>query len=124
MKEEMKLEDLIKEMKRMFPNGDPLFYELIVELAKLHNDKNADYASKEEPLRNFTVVGNALEKYNIITKGYPATKLALTYAYKQWDAALKLLGRSEKGDVEGVSQRLNDIAVYATIARILYEKGL
>jgi len=116
--------EFVKEMRKLFPNGDPLFYEILVELGRLHNDKNADYASKEEPLRNFTVVGNALEKYKIITKGYPATKVALSYAYKQWDAALKLLGRSEKGDVEGVSQRLNDIAVYAIIARILYEKGL
>lgn len=118
------MEDFTKKMRELFPNGDPQFYEIIIELAKLHNDKNADYASKEEPLRNFTVVGNALESYNILTKGYPATKVALGYAYKQWDAALKLLGRSEKGNVEGVSQRLDDIAVYAIIARILYEKGL
>jgi len=120
----MNKEELIVEMKKLFPNGDPQFYKIIVDLADLHNKKNADYASREEPLRNFTTVGNALENYGILTKGYPATKIALAYAYKQWDAAFKLLGRAEKGNVEGVSQRLNDIAVYSIIARLLYERGL
>lgn len=120
----MKKETLIREMKKLFPNGDPTFYEIIVEMADLHNRKNADYASREEPLRNFTVVGKALEEYGIITKGYPATKIALAYAYKQWDAAFKLLGRSEKGNVEGITNRLDDITVYSIIARILYERGL
>jgi hypothetical protein len=120
----MNKEELIVEMKKLFSNGDPEFYEIIVDLAELHHMKNGDYASKEEPLRNFTTVGKALEDYNILTKGNPATKIALAYASKQWDAAFKLLGRSEKGDVEGINQRLNDIAVYAIIARILYERGL
>ena len=117
-------EELIKKMKILCPNGDPEFYKLLVEIGVLHSQKNSDYASKEEPLRNFTTVGKALEDYEILTKGYPATKIALAYAYKQWDAAFKLLGRAEKGNVEGVSQRLNDIAVYSIIARILYERGL
>lgn len=120
----MNKEELIVEMKKLFPNGDPQFYEIIVDLAELHHMKNGDYASRKEPLRNFTTVGNALEDYGILTKGYPATKIALCYAYKQWDAALKLLGRAEKGNVEGVTQRLDDIAVYSIIARLLYERGL
>jgi len=120
----MNKEELIKEMKRLYFNGDSQFYEIIVELAELHHKKNSDYASKEEPLRNFITVGQALERYNILTIGYSATKTALTYAYKQWDAVLKLLGRKEKGNVEGISQRLNDIAVYCIITRILYERGL
>lgn len=120
----MKKETLIREIKKLFPNGDPKFYEIIVEMADLHNRKNADYASKEEPLRNFTVVGKALEDYGLITKGNSATKVALIYAYKQWDATLKLLGRNEKGNVEGIVDRLGDISVYSIIARILYERGL
>jgi len=120
----MNKEELIVEMKRIYFNGDPQFYEILVDLAELHHLKNGDYASKEEPLRNFTTVGNALENYGILTKGYPATKIALAYAYKQWDAAFKLLGRSEKGNVEGILQRLSDIAVYSIIAMLLYERGL
>ena len=104
--------------------GDPDFYRVLFEILMLHLRKNRDYGTKEEPLRNFTTVGNALEDYGILTEGYPATKIALAYAYKQWDAAFKLLGRAEKGNVEGVSQRLNDIAVYSIIARLLYERGL
>jgi len=120
----MNIEELKTELKKIFPNGDKQFYDILIELADLHNKKNTDYASRQEPLRNFTTVGQSLEGYNILTFGYSATKTALTYAYKQWDAALKLLGRAEKGNVEGVSQRLNDIAVYVIIARILYERGL
>lgn len=104
--------------------GDPDFYRILFELLLLHLRKNRDYGTIKDPLRNFTTVGNALADYGILTKGYPATKIALGYAYKQWDAALKLLGRSEKGNVEGVTQRLDDIAVYAIIAKILYKRGL
>jgi len=117
-----KKKELIKKLKEFCPNGDPRFYEIIADLGILHSAKNSDYASKEEPLRNFTTVGKAMEEYGIITPGNSATKTALMYAYKQWDAALKLLGRNEKGNIEGITDRLNDIAVYAIIARILYER--
>ena len=120
----MNKEELVREMKILFPNGDPMFYEILVNLGQLHNDKNGDYATIEYPLRNFTTVGEALEKYGLITKGKPALKLALIYAYKQWDAALKLLGRGEEGNVEGIDARLDDIAVYAIIAKILNKRGL
>ena len=42
---------------------------------------------------------------------------------KQFDAFLKLLMHNEKGQVEGIAERLNDVAVYSIIARILYEES-
>jgi len=120
----MNKEEVIEKFKELFPHGDPMFYEIIISNCQLHNDKNRDYATKENPLGNFKRVAEWAKKYNLITEGHEATKVALLYAMKQWDAVLKLLGSNQIGEVEGVSDRLNDISVYSIIARILYERGL
>jgi len=115
---------LISALKEACPYGDPRFYEIVVDLCELHNDKNADYATKKDPLSNFMRVGKSMADYKLITPGRVATKIAFIYMWKQIDAAYKLLGRAEKGGVQGVSDRLDDVAVYSILARILYEKGL
>jgi len=101
-------------------SGHPRFYEILEELADLHSKKNKDYASAENPLANFTRVGQMCKQWNLVTEGYEPVKVALIYALKQVDAALKLLGSGEKGGVEGIPDRLRDIAVYAILAEILY----
>jgi len=115
---------LIGALREACPHGDPEFYKIIIDLCELHNDKNADYATKEEPLGNFTRNGQIARMYGLITPGNEATKIAILYMQKQVDAAYKLIGRREKGNVEGVASRLNDVTVYSIIARILYERGL
>lgn len=102
--------------------GHPMFYKILEELADLHDRKNRDYATPEDPLQNFYRVAEGCKKYNLITEGFEPVKIALIYAYKQWDAALKLLGRGEKGGVEGIPDRLRDIAVYAILAEIIYKE--
>jgi len=102
--------------------GHPMFYEILEELAKLHSRKNKDYASPEDPLQNFYRVAEWGKKYNLITPGYEPVKVAIIYALKQVDACLKLLGRNEKGGVEGIPERLRDIAVYSIIAEVLYRE--
>jgi len=118
----MNKEKVKEEFKKLFKYGHPLFYDIIVDNCQLHNDKNRDYATIEEPLGNFTRVGKWAREYGLITEGYEATKIALLYALKQWDAVLKLLRDNQKGKVEGIPERLNDIAVYSVIARILYQE--
>lgn len=110
-------------IKEMFKHGHPRFYEIMFELMGLHDRKNRDYASKEHPLQNFERVGDWGEKYNLITQNYEATKTSVLYMLKQLDAALKLLGRNEVGEVEGVVKRLRDVAVYSVLTMILYEEG-
>ena len=106
------------EKKKRF--GHPRFYEIIEELADLHDRKNRDYATPENPLSNFTRVAKMCKQWNLVTEGYEPVKVALIYALKQVDAALKLLGSGKKGGVEGIPDRLRDIAVYAILAEILY----
>ena len=119
-----KKELLIAALREVCPHGDPRFYELIIDFCELHNDKNADYASKQEPLGNFTRNGQIARMYGLITPGHEATKIAILYMQKQIDAAYKLIGSGQKGGVESVASRLGDVTVYSIIARILYERGL
>jgi len=117
-------EILINALREACPYGDPEFYKIIVDLCELHNDKNSDYASKEAPLSNFINNGRVLADFKLITPGRSATKTSLIYMWKQIAAAYKLVGREEKGNVEGVEKRLDDVAVYAILTKILYGRGL
>lgn len=103
--------------------GHPKFYKIVEELARLHQAKNTDYATEKEPLGNFTRVAEWCIKYKLITPGHEAMKVAIIYKLKQLDAALKLLMTGEEGMVEGISKRLDDVAVYSIIERVLYEEG-
>lgn len=104
--------------------GHPKFYKIVEEIAKLHHDKNTDYATIENPLRNFTSVGQLCKHYGLVTEGNEALKVCIIYAMKQLDAALKLLQTGEKGKVEGIPTRFRDVAVYMMIAEILYKEEL
>lgn len=103
--------------------GHPKFYKIIEKLAMLHQNKNRDYATEENPLGNFTRVAEWCKTYKLITPGHEAMKVAIIYKLKQLDAYLKLLMTGEEGKVEGIPQRLDDVAVYSIIERILYEEG-
>jgi len=111
-----------KKWAKQFKHGHPKFYDILEELAQLHNIKNRDYASRETPLENFERVGYILEAYNIFTPNHRALKTCLAYMQKQWDAVFKLVGKNQVGQVEGIRDRLKDIAVYAIIAMILDEE--
>jgi hypothetical protein len=102
-------------------NGHPKFYQILDALADLHSAKNGDYAGGGRPLGNFERVAQLLGMY----PGFPINTtygVALVYALKQLDAALHLMATKRKGNVEGVPERLQDIAVYAVLAMIMYEE--
>ena len=101
-------------------NGHPRFYEILEQMALLHSRKNSDYATEEEPLANFKRVAEMCKKYKFLTEGYESVKVALIYSMKQIDAAYKLLGLGQKGEVEGFKDRMMDVAVYSILAMILY----
>lgn len=49
----MKSKELIKRIEELENlQGDPLFYELLLEIAELHARKNHDYAKESDPLSN------------------------------------------------------------------------
>jgi len=104
--------------------GHPRFYEIEQELGELHDEKNTDYATPEEPLGNFDRVGKMLKEWGIrFDNGNEAEKVAFVYMLKQIDAVGKLLGQGKSGNVEDRSKRYNDMAVYSIIGRILFEEG-
>jgi hypothetical protein len=75
-------------------------------------------------MANFKRVGELCKRYKLVTPGNEALKVAIIYKLKQFDAALKLVGDNTKGRVEGVPERLKDIAVYSILEMLLYEEGL
>jgi len=108
-----------------FKKGHPMVYKTMLEHAHLHEAKNADYASPEQPLANFERVGKWIVEYELwrLAETNPALFTAIVYMLKQLDAAFKLLGRNEKGGVEGVPQRFDDVSVYSVISKVLYIEG-
>ena len=110
---------IVEALKTMFPHGHEDFIPITMDELKLHSDKNADYTGGEghDPLGNFDRVSAILGLY----PGLPTdpTCVALTYMLKQLDAVLNMKAVGHTGKVEGIDKRLEDVHVYAKIARIL-----
>jgi len=105
--------------------GHPRVYEILQELGLLHDAKNTDYASSEDPLGNFERVGKMLKAWGIRfdTGKNLGEKVAFVFNLKQIDAVGKLLGEETPGKVEDRGKRYNDMAVYSIIGRVLFEEG-
>lgn len=101
--------------------GHSRFYEILEELAQLHSDKNHDYASGGNPLGNFMRRADLYHRYPGLDLSDPVV-VALVDAMKQLDAALWIKSNKHKPKVEGVLERLKDVAVYAVLAMVLEEE--
>jgi hypothetical protein len=101
--------------------GHPLFYELTAEEERLHDAKNQDYRSKDDPLANFKRVANIMAQYPKMNWATPEGVTTI-YSLKQMDACLSLLERGYEGGVENVDTRARDIHVYWKILRILHRE--
>ena len=99
-------------------HGHPMFYEILEGLADLHSRKNHDYASGGDPLGNFKRRATFYAMYPGLDLSDP-TVIALVDSMKQLDAALWFLSNKHTPMVEGKSDRLRDVAVYAVIAMVL-----
>jgi len=103
-------------------HGDPRFYQIVDEIARLHSMKNQDYAKGGEQghLGNFY-------RSSAIKKLYPNFDwttpfgTAIDYMLKQLDAAL-ILASTQRESVTGedIPTRLKDVGVYSLIAAILW----
>ena len=118
----LSLEEIEKELKLRFPHGHGKFIPMLIEEAKLHSEKNYDYAKGGNPLGNFMRVASILTFYPGLPVNDPAT-IALVYALKQIDAYLWMKCQKYEGGVEGKAARLGDISVYVKLARILEEES-
>src|SRR5690242_17304678 len=88
------------------------FHEILREMAVLHDKKQRDYGSNEDPFANV----QASTEW-----GVPAWQGAMIRAC---DKVKRLQTFADKGELanESVVDAFNDLAVYAVIARVLYER--
>lgn len=95
--------------------GHPRFYELLLELAKLHTNKNQDYGGTEQ--HPFQVYKESAEI------GMEPWRAALSRLSEKW-ARLKTFAKKEiyKVDDETFVDTLKDMAVISLIVLILYEE--
>ena len=99
--------------------GHPDFERMTMKELELHAAKNRDYAKGGDPLGNFKRVSKALTDM-----GFPIspTMVGIVYMFKQLDAALHMLTEDYEGEVENVDTRLQDVHIYAKLARILHKE--
>jgi len=109
-------------MKKKY-HGHPKFYKIVEELKELHSKKNFDYAGGGDPLGNFHRCGSMM-KALLSNGGYEDLKVLLVYMSKQFDGVIDMIGKNRTAQVEGIKDKLTDIAVYSIIARIIYEEHL
>jgi hypothetical protein len=113
-------ETLAALLRKAFPHGHYRFVEIAVEECDLHSRKNHDYAAGGDPLGNFRRVAAILALYPGLDLNDPAI-VAMIYALKQLDAYLWLKSNKHTPAVEGLVERLRDVAVYARLVRIMEE---
>lgn len=106
---------LVDALREAYPHGHPQFIPLLVEKAKLHSDKNHDYAKGGNPLGNFERVATILGLYPGLKLNDPVVVM-LVYALKQIDAVLWGFAQGIEQKVEGPIERLSDVLVYSGIA--------
>jgi len=105
--------------------GHPRFYQILEELGNLHSKKNTDYAKggKQGALGNFHRVAQFKQMY----PGFhweTAFGTAIDFMLKQLDAMMILSATNRKSITgEPIPARLNDIIIYSTIARIIFEES-
>lgn len=107
-------EAFLRALRAVFPHGHQDYLPTAVKELELHSMKNHDYAKGGVALGNFDRVAAILALYPGLD---PADRrvVALTYALKQLDAVLWGLAKQIVHKVEGLNDRLQDIAVYAKI---------
>ena len=97
--------------------GDPRFYQLLEQMARLHGAKNKDYAQggKQGHLGNFTRVSIIKRMYLGFDWASPFGT-AIDFMLKQLDATMILYSVGRKSVTgENIPERLQDVAVTLTL---------
>jgi hypothetical protein len=89
------------------------FHDILSELGALHDKKQADYGRVGDPFANV----RASEEWGITD--WVGTMVRATDKLRRLQAFTK----NGKLENEGVIDSLNDLAVYAIIARVLFEES-
>lgn len=97
----------------MKKRGSKRFYELLEEIADLHDRKSANYSTDNDPLSNLKMC----EEF-----GIPAYLGTMVRISDKW-SRLTQLSKGKPDEVgESVKDTLMDMAVYSLLAIILWEE--
>ena len=116
------ISDLTATLRAAYPHGHPDFIPDMVDIVRLHSDKNYDYAKGGDPLGNF-------DRTAAIMRLYPDFPWATAYGsatvqmLKQLDAYLWMQSAKTEAKVEGTDSRLRDIQVFAGLIRIMLRQN-
>lgn len=101
--------------KRIY--GHPAFYKVVEEIADLHEEKNRQYATVDDPLGNFNRTGKIIAK--LLKPGIPpALASCLIFMSKQVDGVYEIVGEDKKDTIDSLEDKLLDTAVYSIIGII------
>lgn len=110
----MEAETLINKLKKeKFLGGHPRFYELLLEIAKLHSDKNFNYAENTNPLSNL----RECEKFGISAPMGVMVRLS-----DKWSRLQQLMGGKKDVVNESLYDTLRDMSIYTLLMIILLEE--
>lgn len=98
----------------LYPHGHPRFNELMIEMMRLHSDKNKGYAEGGSPLGNFERSAAIMHLYPSFPNGHPAA-IAMMFVLKHFDRVMWDLSIGR----EPSDEALADISVYMTIIRCI-----
>jgi hypothetical protein len=102
--------------------GHPMFHTLIEEIRELHEKKNKQYATSDDPLGNFRRTGKIIAK--MLKPGLdPTLASCLAFMSKQVDGVYEIFGEAKTDTVDSLEDKLLDIAVYSIIAMILVRES-
>lgn len=111
----------LDKLRELYPNGHPRYLQILMEEARLHNDKNHDYAKGGAVFGNFERVAAILKLY----PGFPYDTregVNVTYMLKQLDCILWGMCQKIEHKVEGAVLRAGDISVYVKLLRLMFEE--
>ena len=94
------------------------FEQLTMQELDLYLKKNKDYTQGGDTYGNFNRVSSILALYPKLRLSNPQV-VAMVYLMKQLDAILWMLNEGYEGGIENIDTRLQDVHVYAKIARLL-----
>jgi hypothetical protein len=115
------MSELGRKLAKSLKGGHPKFFEIVDEIALLHDKKNTDYAAglSQGPLGNFHRVSEFKKMYPGFDWESPFGT-AIDFMLKQLDAMM-ILRATKRQSITGepIGARLRDIAIYSIIAEIL-----
>ena len=94
--------------------GSPRFYELLDEIADLHDRKSNNYSTDSDPLSNLKMC----EQF-----GVPAYLGVMVRLSDKWSRLTQLAGGKPDLVGESIIDTLKDMAIYSLLAIILWEKN-